>query len=217
MEIDRPTSRTSITLWRYYCSPEVLKEAVVALPSYDPAHEPGHVVFNYTATLPDHSLIVQDYLKPSSPEEQIRYVYLVNLFYIAETVVAICCRRELAWSIRNEYFARCRFGTVELDIEALTKAHTDAVQRLHFRLENNPTLTEVILSGPDVMRSDLFRTVGVATYQSAVLRNVFNLADNSEVYCGRNGILAIEPSIARDTIQRISKEVLRYERHHWQV
>jgi hypothetical protein len=217
MDIDRTASRTSITLWRYYCSPELLRDAVTALPGYDPAHEQGHVKFAHTATLPDHSLLIRDYLMPNGPEEHVRYVYLVNLFHVAETVIAICCRRELAWAIRNDHFSHCKLGTVELDIEALAKAHADAVRKLHFRLENNPSLTEVTLGGPDVMRSELFRTIGVATYHSAVLSGAFGLVENSEMYCGRSGILAIEPSLAHREIQRISKEVLQYERRHRQI
>lgn len=233
--------RTSITLWRYWCSPSVLRRAVEALPAYDPSHERGHISFRFESELTDHSLALCDIRVAKPPEEKVRFVYEVHMLHVRGSVVALCCRREIAWLIRNQLFGDCRLGTVELDAEALSHDHASNVEKLHCRLENNPQLNEIALGGPDVMRSDLFRQLGSATYLSVSFRvrfgqkddAGFSIPDPSEdkgllfsrglrgafsedtvasVTCTRSGAAGIEPAISPKFALSFSQEVLKYER-----
>jgi hypothetical protein len=218
-----------------------MRSAVEALPGYDPSHEQGHVLFRFESEIADRSLAACDICVPEMPQDRIRYVYNVHMFHIKGSVIAICSRREIAWLIRNEFLQACRLGTVELDIDALSHEHSGNVERLHCRLENNPELSDVTLGGPDVMRSDLFRELGSATYVSVSLRakfdrkgdedvvtcnadgspgtllssglkGAFSFDTEASVTCTRSGTASIEPSVPQQNVLTFGREVLKYER-----
>lgn len=248
MQIDpeHEISKTSITLWRYWCSPSVMRDAVESLPRYDPAHEQGHVVFAFESDIADHSLTASEIRAPDTPGESVRYVYYVHMLHLQGSVIAICCRREIAWLVRNRFFNSCRLGTVELDIDRMSHDHSEYVERLHCRLENNPKLSDITLAGPDVMQSDLFRELGSATYLSASFRASFDQKDEeghvqctakgmgkllsaglkdafcfdteATVTCTRSGTMSVEPIISYDAVLTFAREALQYERRHsdWQ-
>jgi len=227
-------------LWRYWCSPAVLGAAIKALPGIDPSHDRGHASFRFESDIVDLSLIQCGFCAPETPEGKIRYIYRVDILHIQGSVIAMCCGRNIAWSIRNRFFQSCHLGTVELDIEKLSHEHRSNVERLHCRMENNPELSDVILEGSDVMRSELFRNLGSSTYLSVTLKTKFDQSDGAGVFtcsqgsdsgtllstglrgafplntevsatCPRSGTVTIEPSIALRDIITFTREILKYE------
>lgn len=204
-------TRTTGTIWRYVSSPKAVADAVHNLPDFE-SLERGHARFTYTSFVSDRSLKVRDLRVVN---EHIQYTYDIELFHYGKDVIVICSKKEIADSIRQGILSRISFRSVELDIEALTKAHPDMVTRLYVRLEGNRSLHAVSFYGRDILRSHLYQEMGTATYLSVTLEGALGCPMGSLASFNAEGTFSADSVLTDDEKLSVVKGVLSgYERTH---